>query len=71
MKKLFLNKWQYSQEDTYAGVFFNKIDGLIRKRLQHRCFPMNIAKFSKIPIFMNTYFGGVSNLKVDYCKKQP
>ena len=34
---------------------FNKVSGLqacifIKKRLQHRCFPVNIAKFLKTPI---------------------
>ena len=47
---------QYSQENTFVGVFFNKIAGFqacnfIKKRLQNRCFPVNIAKF-----FKSTYF---------------
>ena len=38
---------------------FNKIAGLkvcnfIKKRLQHRCFPVNFRKFSKTPILQNT-----------------
>ena len=33
---------QYSQENTCVGVF-------IKKRLQHRCFPVNIAKFLRTP----------------------
>ena len=37
---------------------FNKVAGLhtsnfIKKRLQNRCFPMNIAKFSRTPILKN------------------
>ena len=41
---------------TGVGVFFNKVAGLrlanvLKKRLQHRRFPVNIAK-----LFKNTYF---------------
>ena len=39
---------------------FNKVAGLkscnfIKKRLQHRCFPVNIVKFLRIPILKNIY----------------
>ena len=41
---------QYSQENTCIGVPFQEIVGLepsksIKRRRQHRCFPVNIAKF--------------------------
>ena len=39
--------------------FFNKVVGLIKTRLQHRCFPVNIAKFPGTPVLKNTYVGGV------------
>ena len=50
IKKLFLIISQYSQENTCVGVFFNENAGLqsynfIKKRLQHKGFPVNIAKF--------------------------
>ena len=40
-------------------LFFNKVADLeacnfIKKRLQHRCFPVNIAKFLRAPILKNT-----------------
>ena len=43
-------------------LFFNDIAGLkacnfIKKGLQHRCFPVNIAKFLRIPILKNTSGG--------------
>ena len=46
------------QENTCAGVFFNKVAGLqtcniIKKILQHRCFLVNIAKFFRT-ILKNT-----------------
>ena len=50
MKKLSLKISQYSQENTCVGVSFNKLagpqaDNFIKKRLQYRCFPLNITKF--------------------------
>ena len=40
------------------SLFFNKNAGLqscnfLKKRLQHRCFPMNVAKFVRIPVLKN------------------
>ena len=54
-KKLFLKISQYSQENTCVGVFFNKVTGLqdsnlIRKRLQHICFPEICKKNLVSPI---------------------
>ena len=49
--KVFLEISQNSQEDTYAGVFFliklpaSKPATLFKKRLWHRCFPVNFVKF--------------------------
>ena len=39
-------------------VFFNKVIGLqlSKKRLQHRCFPVNIAKFLKTALFIEHLF---------------
>ena len=60
VKTLFLIVSQYSQENTCVGVFFfNKNEGLqacnfIKKRLQHRCFLGNVAKFLRTPILKNT-----------------
>ena len=49
IKKLSLEISQYSQEITRAGVSFNKV----KKTLQHRCFPIKIAKFLR-PFLQNT-----------------
>ena len=43
---------EYSEENTCVGVSFNKIPGFqaynfIKKRLQQKCFLLNIAKFLK------------------------
>ena len=41
------------------SLFFNKISGLrpatlLKKRLWHRCFPMNFVKFLRTPFLQNT-----------------
>ena len=48
--KVFLKILQYSQEIPVLKSLFNKVAGhqvynFIKKRLQQRCFPVNIAKF--------------------------
>ena len=48
-KKAFLNISQNSQEHICARASF-----LIKKRLWHRCFPVNFAKFSRIYFLENT-----------------
>ena len=49
---LFLKMLQYSQESTW-GLFLIKLQAFriatLLKRLQHRSFPVKIAKFSKAP----------------------
>ena len=55
LTKIFLKSWQYSQKISVLESLFNKVTGLqghnfTKKRLQHRCFPVNIANFK------NTYF---------------
>ena len=42
-----------------ASLFFNKVAGLrpailLKRRLWHRCFPMNFAKFLRTPFFYRT-----------------
>ena len=55
-KKGVLKISQNSQENTCARVSFNKVAGLrsaklFKKRLWHRCFPVNFAEFFRIPFF--------------------
>ena len=45
---------QQSLENTYAGL---KACNYIRKRLQNKCFPVNIAKFFTTAILRNTSNG--------------
>ena len=58
IKKVFLKIPQYSQENICIGVFFNSVADLqvcnfSKKRLQHRCLPVNIAKFLRTLILKN------------------
>ena len=52
-KKLLFIISQYSQENSCVGGFFLiklQAFSFIKKRLQHSCFPVNIAKFLRTPI---------------------
>ena len=57
VKKMFLEISQNSQENTSAKVsFLTKLQALglrratlLKKRLWHRCFPVNFAKFLRTP----------------------
>ena len=48
IKKAFLEISQNSQENAYARVSF------LKKRLWHRCFPVNFSKFLRTPFLRNT-----------------
>ena len=51
-------KWKY----LCQSLFFNKVAGfgpatLLKKRLWHRCFPVNFAKFLETPFLLNNSGG--------------
>ena len=54
-KYVFLKLSQYSQETPVLESLFNKVAGLLTynllKKLQHRRFPVNIAKFLRTAVF--------------------
>ena len=57
-RKPFSNILWYSQENNCSGLFFNKVAGhqaynVIKKRLQHRYFIVNIGKFIRRLILKN------------------
>ena len=52
IKKMFLKTYQNTQENTYTGVFFDKLQAL-KEDLQHRCFPVNFAKLLRAPFLQN------------------
>ena len=71
---------QISQENTGVGDFFNKVASLlvslsnkvkdflacnvIKKRLQHRCFPVKFEKCLRTPTFKNLYAQLLLNIKI-------
>ena len=47
---------KFTGKHLYQSLFFNKVAGLrpatlSKKRLWHRCFPLNFAKFLRTPFF--------------------
>ena len=57
---MFLKVLQYPQETPVLKSLFKKVASLkvcnfIKKRPQHRCFLVNIAKFLKLPILKNIF----------------
>ena len=58
IKKVLLEVSQNWQENTCARVSFlitlQAWDFIIKKRLYHRCFPVNFVKFRRTPFLQNT-----------------
>ena len=57
-KAVFKSLVIFTDEHLCCSLFFNENAGLrscsfIKKRLQHRCFPLNIATFLKTPVLKN------------------
>ena len=57
-KKRFSKKFRKILRKTLQALFFNKVVGrpatLLKKRLWHRCFTVNFAKFLRGPLLQNT-----------------
>ena len=50
---------RFTGQHLCQSLFFNKVEGLrpaslFKKRLWHRCFPVNFAKFLRTPFLQNT-----------------
>ena len=43
----------FTEEHLFWSLFLIKTCNFINKRLQHRCFPVNIAKLLRLPILKN------------------
>ena len=61
-KSVLGNSTKFTGKHLYQSLFFNKVAGLrpatlLKKRLWHRCFPLNFGKFSRAP-FYRTHSGG-------------
>ena len=53
-KGILKNLAKFSGKHLCWSLYFNKVAGLrpvtlLKKRLQHRCFPVNFAKFLRTP----------------------
>ena len=53
-KSVLRNFTKFTEKHLCQNLFFNKVTGLrpailLKKRLWHRCFPMNFAKFLRTP----------------------
>ena len=56
-KSVLKNFAKFTGTDLSQSLFFNKVAGLrpttlFKERLWHRCFPVNFAKFSRTPLFI-------------------
>ena len=56
-KKMFLEV--STGKHLHRSLFFSKVAGinpatLLKKTLRHRCFPVNFAKFLRVPFLQNT-----------------
>ena len=58
-KGILRNFAKFTGKHLCQSLFFNKVAGLspatlLKKRLWHRCFPVNFAKFLRTPFLQNT-----------------
>ena len=58
-KGVLRNFTKFAGKHLCQSLFFNKVAGLrptalLKKRLWHRCFPMDFVKFLRTPILQNT-----------------
>ena len=76
VKKVFLKISQFHRKTPLLENLFNKFVGLqiynfIKKRLQHRCFPLKFARFLRTPILkigcINDTFCSTKTLFLRFC----
>ena len=51
----------------YINIWMCKSVAVVKKRLRHKCFPVNFAKFLRIILFYKTPLVAVSGNKSSYC----
>ena len=59
-KGVLRNFTEFTAKHLCQSLFFNKVAGrmsatLLKKRLWHRCFPVNFVKFLRTPFLQNTF----------------
>ena len=62
VKGVLRNFTKFTGKHLCQSLFFNKVAGLrpatlLKKRLWHRCFPVNFVKFLRTPFLQNTSGG--------------
>ena len=61
-KSVLRNFTKFTGKYLCQSLFFNKVAGLsatlLKKRLWHRCFPVNFVKFLRAPFFKEHLYGG-------------
>ena len=55
-KKVFFEISQNSQENTCARVSLLRPATSLKKRLRHRCFPVNVVKFLRTPFHIQRFW---------------
>ena len=50
-KEVLRNFAKFAGKHLCQSLFFNKVGTLFKKRLWHRCFPVNFGKFLRTPYF--------------------
>ena len=80
-KRVLRNYAKYTGKHLCQRLFFNKVAGLrsatlLKKRLRHRCFPVNLVKFLRTNFLQNTsgrllLFTPLLRLGYNYDKKFP
>ena len=79
-KKLYVTIWQFSQESPVLKSLLRRnwklgltACNFIKKRLQHRCFPVNIARFLLTPVLKNMCVRQLLKIiiKKDFLDKPP
>ena len=58
-KDVLRNFAKFTGKHLFQSLYFNKVPGLrpatsLKKRVWHRCFPVNFAKFLRTPFLQNT-----------------
>ena len=56
-KGVFKNFADFTRKQLSLSLFLIKACNVIKKRLQHWCFPVKFLKFLKAPSFKNIYVG--------------
>ena len=75
MKKGTLRKFtKFRRKHLSQGLFFNKVAGLrpatlLKKKLWHRCFPLNFATLLRTP-FLESNFGRLPLMRMPSLKVQ-